>query len=97
MDMEKSASRFKIFDTARNFGCIFLAYMQFGILHLNRRKKKVRCNMTYLHHVTTEENAKSILKNGLIPKIGKRSQLIGETEKIRIHLRKKRYVIVRKL
>ena len=37
--------------------------------------------MTYLHHVTTEENAKSILKNGLIPKIGKRSQLIGETEK----------------
>lgn len=53
--------------------------------------------MTYLHHVTTEENAKSILKNGLIPKIGKRSQLIGETEKIRIPLRKKRYVIVRKL
>lgn len=41
MDMEKSASRFKIFDTARNFGCIFFAYMQFGILHLNRRKKKV--------------------------------------------------------
>lgn len=40
MDMEKSASRFKIFDTARNFGCIFLAYMQFGILHLNRRKKE---------------------------------------------------------
>ena len=97
MDMEKSASRFKIFDTARNFGCIFFAYMQFGILHLNRRKKKVRCNMTYLHHVTTEENAKSILKNGLIPKIGKRSQLIGETKKIRIPLRKKRYVIVRKL
>ena len=97
MDMEKSASRFKFFYTARNFGCIFFAYMQFGILHLNRRKKKVRCNMTYLHHVTTEENAKSILKNGLIPKIGKRSQLIGETEKIRIPLRKKRYVIVRKL
>ena len=23
MDMEKSASRFKFFDTARNFGCIF--------------------------------------------------------------------------
>lgn len=81
MDMEKSASRFKVFDTARNFGCIFFAYMQFGILHLNRRKKKVRCNMTYLHHVTTEENAKSILKNGLIPKIGERSQLIGEIEK----------------
>lgn len=37
--------------------------------------------MAYLYHVTTEENAKSILKNGLIPKIGERSQLIGETEK----------------
>lgn len=24
--------------------------------------------MAYLYHVTTEENAKSILKNGLIPK-----------------------------
>ena len=24
MDMEKSASRFKFFNTARNFGCIFL-------------------------------------------------------------------------
>lgn len=37
--------------------------------------------MAYLYHVTTEENAKSILKNGLIPKIGERSQLVGETEK----------------
>lgn len=37
--------------------------------------------MPYLYHVTTEENAKSILKNGLIPKIGERSQLVGETEK----------------
>ena len=37
--------------------------------------------MTYLYHVTTEENVKSILKNGLIPKIGERSQLVGETEK----------------
>ena len=37
--------------------------------------------MAYLYHVTTEENAKSILKNGLIPKIGERSQLAGETEK----------------
>ena len=37
--------------------------------------------MAYLYHVTTEENAKSILKNGLILKIGERSQLVGETEK----------------
>lgn len=37
--------------------------------------------MAYLYHVTTEENAKSILKNGLLPKIGERSQLVGETEK----------------
>ena len=37
--------------------------------------------MPYLYHVTTEESAKSILKNGLIPKIGERSQLVGETEK----------------
>ena len=37
--------------------------------------------MAYLYHITTKENAKSILKNGLIPKIGERSQLVGETEK----------------
>lgn len=41
MDMEKSASRFKFFDTARNFGCIFFcAYKQFGILHLNKERKE---------------------------------------------------------
>ena len=28
MDMEKSASRFKFFDTARNFGCIFFVKME---------------------------------------------------------------------
>lgn len=37
--------------------------------------------MPYLYHVTTEESAKNILKNGLIPKIGERSQLVDETEK----------------
>lgn len=85
MDMEKSASRFKFFDTARNFGCIFFVKMRNW--HIGRDKenlvftKKGRCNMTYLYHVTTEENVKSILKNGLIPKIGERSQLVGETEK----------------
>ena len=85
MDMEKSASRFKFFDTARNFGCIFFVKMRNW--HIGRDKEKLvftkkgRCNMAYLYHVTTEENAKSILKNGLIPKIGERSQLVGETEK----------------
>ena len=28
MDMEKSASRFKLFDAARNFGCIFFVKMR---------------------------------------------------------------------
>ena len=42
MDMEKSANRFKLFDTARNFGCIFCAYMQFGILHLNNKERKMQ-------------------------------------------------------
>lgn len=80
MDMEKSASRFKFFDTARNFGCIF--FVKMNVRHIAfKQRKKGRCNMPYLYHVTTEENAKSILKNGLIPKIGERSQLVGETEK----------------
>lgn len=84
MDMEKSASRFKFFDTARNWLYFFMKMMDW---HIGRDKenlvftKKGRCNMAYLYHVTTEENAKSILKNGLIPKIGERSQLVGETEK----------------
>lgn len=80
MDMEKSASRFKFFDTARNFGCIFFVKMRNWHIVFKQRKKG-RCNMAYLYHVTTEENAKSILKNGLIPKIGERSQIVGETEK----------------
>lgn len=78
--MEKSASRFKFFDTARNFGCIFFVKMRNWHIVFKQRKKG-RCNMAYLYHVTTEENAKSILKNGLIPKIGERSQIVGETEK----------------
>lgn len=32
----------------------------------------------YFYHVTTEENAKKILKEGLIPQIGKHSMLAGE-------------------
>lgn len=80
MDMEKSASRFKFFDTAKEFGCIFFVKMKVRHIAFKQRKKG-RCNMPYLYHVTTEENAKSILKNGLIPKIGERSQLVGETEK----------------
>lgn len=55
MDMEKSASRFKFFDTARNFGCIFfceneeLAYciqtkkerkMQYGIFVPRNNRRK---------------------------------------------------------
>lgn len=80
MDMEKSASRFKFFDTAKEFGCIF--FVKMNVRHIAfKQRKKGRCNMPYLYHVTTEENAKSILKNGLIPKIGERSQLVGETEK----------------
>lgn len=80
MDMEKSASRFKFFDTAKEFGCIF--FVKMNVRHIAfKQRKKGRCNMAYLYHVTTEENAKSILKNGLIPKIGERSQLVGETEK----------------
>lgn len=35
----------------------------------------------YYYHVTTEENAKEILKNGLIPQIGEHSKIVGETEK----------------
>lgn len=35
----------------------------------------------YYYHVTTEENTKEILKNGLIPQIGEHSKIVGETEK----------------
>lgn len=37
--------------------------------------------MPYLYHLTTEENAKSILKNGLIPKIGEREASLSAKQK----------------
>lgn len=41
MDMEKSASRFKFFDTARNFGCIFFVKMEnWHITHKQRKRKE---------------------------------------------------------
>lgn len=39
MDMEKSASRFKFFDTARNFGCIFFVKMRNW--HIGRDKENL--------------------------------------------------------
>lgn len=39
MDMEKSASRFKFFDTARNFGCIFFVKMENW--HIGRDKESL--------------------------------------------------------
>ena len=39
MDMEKSASRFKFFYTARNFGCIFFVKMENW--HIGRDKEKL--------------------------------------------------------
>ena len=39
MDMEKSASRFKFFDTARNFGCIFFVKMRDW--HIGRDKENL--------------------------------------------------------
>lgn len=39
MDMEKSASRFKFFDTARNFGCIFFVKMENW--HIGRDKENL--------------------------------------------------------
>ena len=41
MDMEKSASRFKFFDTARNFGCIFFVKMENW--HIGRDKEDYIC------------------------------------------------------
>lgn len=39
MDMEKSASRFKFFDTARNFGCIFFVKMEVRHINLLENRK----------------------------------------------------------
>ena len=43
-------------------------------------------------HVTEENNLPSIIKNGLLPKIGEASRLFGETkERIYCFSKKRRY------
>lgn len=40
MDMEKSASRFKFFNTAKEFGCIFFVKMEVRHITHKQRKRK---------------------------------------------------------
>ena len=65
-------------NTAKISGCIEKLKPAGRFLHIHniRLLPHPQSNVAYCRH-----QPKSILKNGLIPKIGERSQLVGETEK----------------
>ena len=56
MDMEKSASRFKFFDTARIFGCIFFVKMENW--HIGRHKEDCICQA--MHKKKLEKGRKGM-------------------------------------
>ena len=79
MDMEKSASRFKFFDTAKEFGCIF--FVKMNVRHIAfKQRKKGRCNMPYLSIRAQKTPPDYITRNIVISSDGVFCALIDKDE-----------------